>query len=427
MQYQQYKYRLKVLNLGHNNSHMNLILETQQPHPYKHKWQTPFVFLALSSVIMNLAFAGWMAMLNNFTIEVAGFTGAEIGMLQSLREIPGFLAFTAIFVLLVIKEQSFALVSLSLLTIGVAITGYFPFEYGLYATTVLMSIGFHYYETINQSLSLQWFSKAEAPAKLGKLISIKSMAAIVVYGFIWLAFSFFNIEFKHAYLILGSLGFCLTIWLWLFMPTFEQKVTQHKHIVLRKRYSLYYFLTFLSGARRQIFVVFAGFMMVEKFGYNVADITMLYMLNHILNIYIAPKIGAWIGRVGERRALTFEYSGLIIVFTGYALVNDATFAAILYVIDHIFFALAIAIKTYFQKIADPADIASNAGVSFTINHIAAVVIPASFGMLWLYDPSLVFYAGAGIALCSLIASQWVNTHPEPELDNSDLVLSDDKK
>lgn len=378
--------------------------------PRKAAWQTPFVFLALSGVIMTLSFAGWMAMLNNFTIEVANFSGAEIGMLQSLREVPGFLAFTAVFVLLVCTEQTLALISLSLLTIGVAITGFFPFEYGLYATTVIMSLGFHYYETINQSLSLQWFNKEEAPAKLGRLLSIKSIGSIIVYGFIWLSFSFFAMQYWHAYLLLGGLGFLITIWLWLFMPKFEQNVTQHKHLVLRKRYSLYYLLTFLSGARRQIFVVFAGFMMVEKFGYSVADITLLYMINHLLNIYIAPKIGAWIGVVGERKALTLEYIGLFLVFSGYALVENQYAAAALYVIDHLFFAMAIAIKTYFQKIADPADIASNAGVSFTINHIAAVVIPALFGLIWLYEPSLVFWAGAGLALCSLCASQWVNTN-----------------
>ncbi|OUS25963.1 hypothetical protein A9Q98_11790 [Thalassotalea sp. 42_200_T64] len=376
------------------------------------KWKTPFVFLVLSSVVMTLSFSGWMALLNNFTIEAANFSGSEIGMLQSLREIPGFLAFTAIFLLLVIKEQNFALVSLCLLSIGVAITGLFPTEYGLYATTVLMSIGFHYFETVNQSLSLQWFSKAEAPQKLGKLISVKSMAALVVYGFIWLAFSYFSMEFVSAYMILGGLALAITLWLWLFMPKFPEKVVQHKKIILRKRYSLYYLLTFLSGARRQIFVVFAGFMMVEKFGYSVADISMLYMLNHLLNIFLAPKIGAWIGVIGERKALTFEYIGLILVFSGYALVENAYIGAGLYIIDHIFFAMAIAVKTYFQKIADPADIASNAAVSFSINHIAAVVIPATFGLVWLYNPSLVFFAGAGLAACSLIASQWVNTQPE---------------
>jgi len=373
------------------------------------KWHSPFVFLAVASIVMSVTFAGWMAMLNNFVIEQAAFTGAEIGMLQSLREIPGFLAFTAVFVLLVFTEQVFALISLCVLSIGVAITGLFPSIYGLYATTVLMSIGFHYYETLNTSLSLQWFKKDEAPAKLGKLMSIKSAASLMCYALIWLGFSIFSANYQIMYLFFGLTGLLLTLWLAFFMPKFPMEHAQHKKIILRKRYSLYYLLTFLAGARRQIFVVFAGFLMVEKFGYSVQQITVLYMINHVINFFLAPQIGQWIAKVGERKALTIEYLGLITVFVGYALVESSDIAAVLYVIDHLFFAMAIALKTYFQKIADPKDIASSAGVSFSINHIAAVVIPATFGLIWLYDHSLVFYAGAVFALLSLAASQFVNT------------------
>ena len=374
-------------------------------------WQTPFVYLALATITMSITFSAWLAMLNNFSIESASFTGAEIGMLQSLREIPGFLAFTAVFVLLVLKEQTFAVVSLALLSIGVTITGLFPTVYGLYATTILMSIGFHYYETINQSLSLQWFSHDEAAEKLGRLLSIKSASALIAYGAVWIAFSLLDAQYMWVYIALGSVGIVLTIVLFIAMPQFNHGEAQHKKLILKKRYSLYYLLTFLSGARRQIFVVFAGFLMVEKFGYSVAEVTALYILNHVINFFLAPKIGAWIGRVGEHRALTLEYIGLIVVFTGYALVESSTIAAGLYVIDHLFFAMAIALKTYFKKIADPKDLAGSAGVSFSINHIAAVFIPALFGLIWLIDNSLVFYAGAALAACSLIASQWV---PRPD-------------
>jgi hypothetical protein len=379
------------------------------------KWHSPFVFLAISSIVMSITFAGWMAMLNNFVIEQAAFTGAEIGMLQSLREIPGFLAFTAVFVLLVFTEQVFALVSLCLLSIGVALTGIFPSIYGLYATTVLMSIGFHYYETLNTSLSLQWLKKDEAAQKLGQLMSIKSASALTCYALIWLGFSMLSASYQVMYLFFGLTGLILTLWMAFAMPKFPMEHVQHKKIILRKRYSLYYLLTFLAGARRQIFVVFAGFLMVEKFGYSVQQITVLYMINHVCNFFLAPKIGAWIAQVGERKALTFEYLGLITVFVGYAVVESADVAALLYVIDHLFFAMAIALKTYFQKIADPKDIASSAGVSFSINHIAAVVIPASFGLIWLYDHTLVFYAGAGFALLSLTASQFINTARPPTI------------
>ena len=349
-----------------------------------------------------LSFATWQALLNNFAIERAAFTGAEIGILQSLREIPGFLAFAVVFLLLVIREQRLAFLSLLLLGIGTAITGFFPSVLGLYITTVVMSLGYHYYETLQISLSLQWLDKSRAPEVLGRIIAVGSFTSIVTFGLIWLCSDVLGLDFAWIYLVGGGATALIAAICWLSFPIYEENVRQHKHMVLRRRYWLYYALTFMSGARRQIFVVFAGFLMVEKFGYDVGQIALLFLLNAALNIWLAPRIGRLIAHWGERRALILEYIGLIGVFVAYAFVENATLAAGLYVVDHLFFALAIAIKTYFQKIADPRDIAATAGVGFTINHIAAVVIPAAFGFLWLISPASVFLAGAAMAVVSLI-------------------------
>ncbi|HCM0977744.1 TPA: MFS transporter [Vibrio parahaemolyticus] len=385
-----------------------------------HGWRTPQNFLLLISIIVPIAFSTWMALLNNFVIEKANFDGADIGLLQSVREIPGFLAFTAVFVLLFIREQRFMLVSLAMLTLGTALTGYFPTLYGLLFTTLLMSTGFHYFETLKQSLSLQWLSKEEAPEMLGKFISVAALASLFTYGAIWILLEQLIFDFKTVYLLAGGVGFVLIIVMALAFPQFKTAVPQNKKLVLRKRYWLYYALTFMSGARRQIFTVFAGFLMVEKFGYSAADITLLFLINYLFNFLFAKRIGRFIGVVGERKALTFEYVGLIFVFVGYGLVQTAEWAAALYVVDHLFFALALAIKTYFQKIADPADMASTAGVAFTINHIAAVVIPVTFGMIWLVSPSSVFYIGAGMAAVSLLLS--LNIPAKPEEGNETRLL-----
>ncbi|CCQ74099.1 MFS transporter [Magnetospira sp. QH-2] len=375
--------------------------------------RSPEGFLILVSIAMPLAFATWMALLNNFTIEQAQFTGREIGILQSLREIPGFLSFGVVFVLLILREQRLALVSLLLLGIGTAMTGYFPTEYGLYATTVLMSIGFHYFETVRQSLTLQWIGKERAPVVMGRLMSVASLATLMAFGLIYLAVDFGGLPMQWVYLLGGGATLVVTLLAWVWFPKFPEAVEQHKTLILRRRYWLFYALTFMSGARRQIFVVFAGFLMVEKFGFTVAEMTLMLLANHALNTIIAPKIGKFIAHWGERRALILEYTGLACVFTAYAFVDTAWIAVGLYVIDHLFFAMVIAIKTYFQKIADPADMASTAGVSFSINHIAAVVIPATFGLIWLVSPSYVFLIGAGMAVLSLGLSLLVPALPKP--------------
>ncbi|MCG7933960.1 MAG: MFS transporter [Candidatus Thiodiazotropha taylori] len=375
--------------------------------------QRPEILLMLMAIAVPLSFAAWQTLLNNFAIERVAFTGQEMGILQSLREIPGFLAFGVVFLLLLVREQKLAYISLAMLGLGTALTGFFPSIIGLYITTVIMSVGFHYYETLQTSLALQWTDTSNSAEVLGKLIAAGSFASILTFGLIWLGDNLLQLDYQWIYLVMGGLTLLIALIAWLSFPLFPQKTEQHKHMVLRKRYWLFYLLTFMSGARRQIFVVFAGFLMVEKFGYSVSQIAMLFLINAAINVFLAPRIGRLIGQIGERRALLIEYSGLILVFCGYALVENATIAAGLYIVDHLFFALAIALKTYFQKIADQEDIASTAGVSFSINHIAAVAIPAVFGIIWMSSPALVFYAGAAMAAISFILSLLVPETPTP--------------
>jgi hypothetical protein len=381
-------------------------------------WRTPITLLILMSIAMPIAFNAWSALLNNFVVERAAFTGVEIGILQSIREVPGFLSFTVIFVLLIIKEQTFAVLALCMLGVGVAATGFFPSEYGLYFTTIVMSTGFHYFEALKQSLSLQWLTKDQAPQVLGRLIAIGSVTSLIVYSILWLCLEIFALDYIYNFVLAGGVCTLLAIVMWLGFPHFPSKTVQHKNLILRKRYWLYYLLTFLSGARRQIFVVFAAFLMVEKFGYSASEVTLLFLINYAFNWFFAERIGKLIHYIGERRALTVEYTGLVFVFIAYGLVDNAVLAAALYVIDHMFFAMAIAISTYFQKIADPKDMASSAGVSFTISHIAAVVIPATLGVVWMTSPELVFYCGACFALLSLLASQFIPNQPRPGQETS---------
>lgn len=376
-------------------------------------WRSPLVMLMIMAAAMQLSFAAWWNLMNNFAVHELDFTGREIGIQQSIREIPGFLSFLAVYFLLVMREQTLAYLSLLCLGVGVAVTGYFPSVWGFYLTTFVMSVGFHYYETAAQSLSLQWLPKATAAASMGKIIAVGAFAQLVAYGLILIGWKSLELSFTTVFLVAGCLTLVVLLFLFVAFPAFREGVPQHKKLILRKRYWLYYALTFMGGARRQIFTVFAGFLMVERFGYEVHEVAALFFLNGAVNMVLAPKIGQMIGRFGERAALTFEYVGLIGVFITYAFVTDAYLAGALYVIDHAFFAVAIAMRTYFQKIADPADIAPTAGVSFTINHIAAVGIPVSFGLLWLVSPAAVFLAGAAMAAISLFLARLVPAAPVP--------------
>lgn len=380
-------------------------------------WRRPVTLLFLMAAAMPIAFATWSALLNNFVIEVAQFDGSDIGWLHTVREIPGFLAIGVIAILMFMREQVLGMVALILLGVATAMTAWFPSLGGILTITMLSSIGFHYYETVNQSLQLQWLPKDRAPQMLGWLLAAGSGATLVAYLCIIVTWEALGLTYNIVYLMSGGFTAAVALFALMAYPQFEAPDPQIKKMVLRRRYWLYYALQFMSGARRQIFVVFAGFMMVEKFGFRVHEVTALFTINLVVNMIAAPLLGRAVARWGERKALGVEYIGLVCVFLGYGGIYwfgwGVMMAAFLYVMDHVFFAMALALKTYFQKIADPRDIAPTAAVAFTINHIAAVFLPASLGYLWLVSPSSVFVLAAAMAGVSFTLAMLIPRHPEP--------------
>ncbi len=372
----------------------------------KEKGGNVYVYLVFLSVATTLAFQAWRALFNNFAVEAASATSFEIGLIQSIREIPGFLSLLVIYILLFINELKLALISAIVVTIGVAFTGFFPFTFGLALTTLFMSTGFHYFETASTSLSLQHFSKKDAPFLLASIKKYAAFASVLSAGLVWAASYFFS--YQMNYLFFGLISLALIIYVMInFSSHVEDKVVQHKKMIWRKKYWLFYFLTFLSGARRQIFVVFSIFLMVKKFNFSAGDVALLYLLNNIVNIFLLPAMAKLIDKFGEKKVLTLEYFILVPLFVAYAYAASGWVVVVLFIIDNVVYSFVIALKTYFQKIAGPADIAPTNAVSFTINHIAAVFIPFVGGVLWQYSSKIPFLFGAVLGLVSLVMSQLI--------------------
>jgi hypothetical protein len=365
-------------------------------------------FLMVLTISSTIGLQTWRTLFDNFAVRAAGLDGNHIGVIQSVREIPGFLALLAVFAIMLIQEHRLSALSILVLGIGVAVTGLFPSYSGLLFTTLIMSFGFHYYETTNQSLTLQYFDKQTSPWVFGKLRSLAAASNITIGIIIYFIAPL--LTFAQIYLLFG--GFIIAAGCWGFSqnPVDRNLVPQHKKIIFRKKYWLFYFLTFMSGARRQIFMAFAVFLLVKKFQFTVQEVTILFVINNLVNYFLSPLIGKGIIRFGERKILSLEYFSLIFIFLAYAAVESKTLVAILYILDHIFFNFAIAIRTYFQKVGDPRDIAPSMAVGFTINHIAAVVLPAIGGLLWIVDYRIPFVCGAILSMVSLVAVQQIKVH-----------------
>ena len=369
-------------------------------------------FLAVMTASSMIGLQGYSILFNNYAVEVVGLDGSGVGIIQSVREVPGLLSLLTVFLLLVLKEHRLSALSICLLGLGTAVTGLFPTNFGLAATTLMMSFGFHYFETTNQSLTLQYFASGVSPLVFGRLRSLAAISSIVSGILIWLLGLMF--DYKGIFLVIGSLVFIAGFWALFQDPTHLDIPVQRQKMVLRKKYSLFYFLTFMSGARRQIFVVFSIFLLVKVFHFSVRDMTILFIINNVIAYLLNPFIGRAIVKFGERWICSIEYAGVIAIFLVYAFTTSKLLVSLMYIADALLYNFSVAIRTYFQKIGDPQDTAASMAMGVTINHIAAVFLPALGGYLWMIDFRIPFIVGALLALVSLVAAQFIRIPDDDE-------------
>ena len=365
-----------------------------------------FRYLIVLTFVASMANQGWASLYTNYAVEFVGVTGNQTGIVHGLREVPGLLSVGVLFCLLFVSEHRLVSLAVICLGAGVVMTGFFQSFTGLVITAMIMSFGFHYYESTVQSLSMQYFNKVETPIVMGKLRSALAAGSLVVGILVFLLSSVVPLPFLFC--VAGGMAIIGGFWGLTQKHDASGMPVQRRKMILRKKYMLYYILTLFSGARRHIFTTFSIFLLVSKFHFTVQEMLIFFIVNNALNWLLNPLIGKAINSFGEQKLLTLKYIVLALIFWTYSTTDSRLLVAALYVVEQLFTNFTMAIRTFFQKIGEPQDIASSAAVGFTINHISAVILPIVGGALWMVDYRIPFWIGVAVALCALVATQFVN-------------------
>ncbi len=369
------------------------------------------VYVTASNLLLYFGFRVWQAMFNNFAVEEIGIGPGSIGWVQALREIPGLLGFLLGFLALAFSEVRIMALSVILLGAGTFLVGQAQTVPFLLISTVVMSIGFHFFYPSTTAVVLMMVNKKEAPKVLGQLRSLQAVAALLATGAVFLLAEQWG--YRTLFMVVGGLVLVGGLLL-LPMGGVKDELPSRRKVVLRRQYWLYYTLAFLMGSRRHIFTTFAIFLLVQQYGINVKTTATLFLINSLINTYVLQAVGKWVGRLGERLILSIAFGSLIFVFLGYAFVTSLPLLFVLFVIDNVLFGFNLALTTYFQKIAvTQEEITSNLSVEQTINHVAAIIVPIAGGAVWeRFGSQAPFLAGAAIVTVSLVLAQFIRTPAE---------------
>lgn len=368
-------------------------------------------YLIVSNLLMAFGFQIWQTLFNNFAVEKVGIGPAGIGLIQAVREVPGLMGFLLGFLALYFSEVRIMAVSVILLGVGMVATGFSANLPILLVSTVVMSFGFHFFSPSSNAVVLMVVEPGDAPKILGRFGSLGAIAAVAATAAVFFLAKPWG--YTTLFLVVGVLviagGFLL-------LPAGRVKDTlpQKRRVVLRKRYWLYYSLSFLMGSRRHIFTTFAILLLVRNYGISVQTTAILFLVNSLINVYALPAIGQLIGRLGERWVLSAGFALLALIFLGYAYISSLPLLFGLFVADNILFGISVGITTYFQKIAvTPEEITSNLSVEQATNHIAAIVVPVIGGTVWeLFGSQAPFLFGIVIVLLALLLAQFIRTPGE---------------
>lgn len=356
--------------------------------------------VTMSAVVIWIGFYSWRIMFNNFAVEIFDASPTDVGLIQATREIPGLLAFGVGALALLFTESRIASLSIIIVGLGLILSGLSPSLLMLGFATVLMSFGFHYFEPTNSSQLLLLTHSNNAGVVQGKLLSYESMAGLIG-GILVLVMTLF-LDYRVTFYLMGAMVTAIGLYLVFALPS-NRGEAEHRKVVVKKEYWLYYTLAFLRGCRRHIFTTFAIFLLVKNHGLSITVISSVMLANNLVTIFTNRALGHLSDRLGERYVLVGTSLTLAFIFTGYALVTYLPVLIAFYLIDNILFGSSIALKSYIRKISSREDLTGCLSFGMTANHITAIIIPVAGGVMWeMFGYKTTFIAGAVIVFIDML-------------------------
>jgi MFS family permease len=394
-----------------------------------------FILFMLASAVLGISQSIDSSVFNNFLNDTFHIAVTQRALLEIPREFPGFMVVFVSGILLFLGDARIAAVANILAALGMMGLGLLSSSYGtMIVCLTIYSMGQHLFMPVSNSIVMNLSNKSNMGKRLGQINGLNTAVFLVTSLVTALIFKNIKVNYKAAFVV-GSLAFLVSSMLIMFMtPHRENKKT--KRLIIKKEYTLFYILSILYGARKQIFITFGPWVLIKEFGQGVSTFALLGFFIAGIGIFFKPALGYLIDKFGERYVLAGEAATLILICLGYAFSKDffvsigkenmaLYFICGCYVIDQLLAAVGMARSTYLKKIAVvPEDVSPTLSMGISIDHMVSMTIPFLGGYLWtVLGYKYVFIGGSVIALINLFATSRISTSATSELKQQAAEIS----
>jgi predicted MFS family arabinose efflux permease len=370
------------------------------------------ILFAVASIAMGAAFSMFDSTFNNFLNERFTLTPFQRSFLEFPRELPGVLVVFVSAALWFLSSRRLGVVCMLLSMAGAVLIGFASTSYAVMLVWMFIgSMGQHLYLPLSPTIGMELANQGQTGRRLGQFNALRNAATIAGGFVVAMGFRYLNFNFGHIF-ILVALGLILAaIMMYLMKPTPANRAKSY--LQLHREYRLFYSLSVISGARKQIFITFAPWVLVTIFHQPTQIIATLLMIGGIIGILFQPFLGWAIDRLGERIVLVSEALILVFVCFGYGFARSwlperTAFLIVCscYLLDQMIFSVGMARSTYMKKIAkhnDDVQPALTAGV--TIDHVFSIAAALVGGAIWnAFGFQYVFLFGMLIAMINFVVA-----------------------
>ena len=372
-----------------------------------------FNLFLVASLFAGIGAGVHTSIFNNYLNDIFNLSESIRGLLEVPREAPGLMIMVILAGLSFLGDVRIAVIGMAAAGLGMLGLGVLSPSFAVMIIWMMMySLGTHMIMPVTPSIGMSLSKREAFGSRLGTVSAFGLAGSIAAYVYIFLGFNYMQMTYQTAF-VTGTVFYLLASFAIGMMKKSKPEVRKAKFI-FRKRYLLFYILAVISGARNQIFLTFAPWVLIKVFGVQPQTFAILGMVVAIISIGTRKLIGKLIDSKGERFVLTAEAFLLFAICLGYAfserLFTTGVAVVIIagcYVIDNSMSAVEMARSTYVRKIAvDLADVTPTLSTGVSLQHIASMIIPVFGGLLWAaVGYEAVFIAAAVIAFLNFLLSR----------------------
>ena len=349
---------------------------------------------------------------NNFLSDVYKLSASGRGIVEFPRELPGVLIVVVLGILSFLGDVRTAVIGMIFASLGMLGLGLFsPTFASMLIWMMVLNLGTHIFMPLSASIGMELSQKENYGVRLGRFSAFNLLATIIGYSIVWFGFKYFGLTYQIAFAIASFFYIFAAYFLGLMNPK-KHKAKKMK-FVFRKKYSLYYCLSIVNGARKQIFLTFAPWVLIQVYHLDPPTFAILGLIVALVSIFTRTIVGNAIDIKGERFVLSLEAIILIVICMGYSFASDIApkgialiIIAACYIIDNSLSVVEMARSTYVKKIAIyPEDVTATLSAGTSFDHVIAMSIPFLGGLLWAtVGYKYVFIFAAFIAFLNLFLS-----------------------